>query len=202
MTPAAREDFLAKTRELEGVCQWLYLDVRGLVTVGIGNLVDPIGSLWAANLDWVNLDWRNGDAPAEDSEVWAAWRIVKGHQELREHGGGAFQHLTAIRATDESIDHLVEATITRFERALRVFYPEMPGWPDAAQVSVMLMAWALGAGFPAKWPKLSSALHRLNFELAAEECQMSEAHQNASFHRRNVLVREGFLAAAAAIAIP
>jgi GH24 family phage-related lysozyme (muramidase) len=197
MTPAAREAFLAKTRELEGVCQWLYLDVRGLVTVGIGNLVDPIGSLWAANLDW-----RSGDEPAADSEIWAAWRTVKGHQELRTHGGGAFQGLTAIRATDESIDRLVELTMTRFERELRRFFPEMPGWPDSAWVSVMLMAWALGASFPSRWPKLTAALRTLDFGTAALECSMSDAGQNASFKERNRLVREGFLAAAATIAAP
>lgn len=191
MTPAARFKFITLTRELEGVCTWLYLDVKGLVSVGIGNLVDPIGSLWAANLDW-----RNGDAPAADSEVWGAWRTIKGHQELRLQGGGTFQRLTAIRATDESIDHLVGTTLDRFCRVLLGFFPEFLAWPDDAQVALMLMAWALGASFPSRWPKLRMALQALDFATAAEECGMSEANQNASFKKRNRLVKEGFLAAA------
>ena len=190
LTPTARAEFLALTRDLEGVCTWLYLDVRGFVTVGIGNLVDPVGLLWLAGLDW-NIAGRK----ATDQEVWEAWATVKAAQGFRKRGGGFFRSLTRVRATDESIDQLVGRTIDRFAAALAGFFPEMVAWPDVAQVAVMLMAWALGPDFPHHWPKLTAACRALDFATAAAECHMNDENQNASFKRRNAAVKAHFEAA-------
>jgi len=43
MKPAAKEGFLALTTNLEGYTSFMYLDVKGLVTTGIGNLIDSGG---------------------------------------------------------------------------------------------------------------------------------------------------------------
>jgi hypothetical protein len=79
---------------------------------------------------------------------------------------------------------------------LTAYYPELPGWPDDAQVAVMLMAWALGERFPPKWPKFSAACRALDFTTAAAESHMSEEGQNPSFAHRNQLVRDRFISAA------
>ena len=41
MRPNVRDAFSDFNAPLEGVVEWMYLDVRGLVTVGVGNLLQP-----------------------------------------------------------------------------------------------------------------------------------------------------------------
>lgn len=194
MSAAALAMWLDLTRDLEGVCPWLYLDVKGYVTIGIGNKVDPVGDLWTAGLDF-----RMGSRSATDEEVWEAWARVKSRQDWKKRGGKCFASLTAPRATAESIDRLVSRTASRMFASLAGYFPELPGWPDSAQVAIMLMAWALGEHFPATWPKFSAACRRLDFAAAAAESHMNEENQNPSFHRRNQLVHDRFIAAAAAL---
>jgi hypothetical protein len=51
---SVRAYFPILTAPLEGVCTWPYLDSRGLVTTGIGDLVDPIEL--ALPLPWHRAD--------------------------------------------------------------------------------------------------------------------------------------------------
>ena len=44
MKQSVRDAFVDFTAALEGVVPWMYLDVKGLVTVAIGNLIDPVAA--------------------------------------------------------------------------------------------------------------------------------------------------------------
>lgn len=211
MNAAALAVWLELTRDLEGVCPWLYLDVAGLVTVGVGNLVDPPGRLWMADLDW-----RIGGRAATHEEVWEAWGRVKQRQDWKGRGGGqkCWGKLTAPRATTESIDRLVSKTAGRFFGILISYFRELPGWPDDAQIALMLMAWAMGPDFPHKYPKFSAACRALDFaswvtlpdgklelapNCAAAQAHMSEVGQNPSFIRRNAIVKDRLITASQAL---
>ena len=37
-----RAAFLSFTTRLEGRVPYMYLDIKGLVTIGVGNLIDPV----------------------------------------------------------------------------------------------------------------------------------------------------------------
>jgi GH24 family phage-related lysozyme (muramidase) len=43
MFSSVQSAFRSFTEQFEGCVSFMYLDVKGLVTVGIGNLVDPVG---------------------------------------------------------------------------------------------------------------------------------------------------------------
>ena len=42
MWDSVKQGFRAFTLPLEGEIAWMYLDTLGLVTVGLGNLIDPV----------------------------------------------------------------------------------------------------------------------------------------------------------------
>src|SRR4051812_13306092 len=71
MRDVVRAAFVDFTIPLEGVIPHLYQDVKGLVSIAIGNLVDPIQL--AMNLPLVHDD----GSPASRNEIAAEWLRIK-----------------------------------------------------------------------------------------------------------------------------
>lgn len=172
--------FITFTESLEGRTDWMYLDVKGLVTIGDGNLIDPLGL--ARGLDFVRLD----GTPATPSEVSGEWLKVKNRQDMRLGGGGAFAKITTLRATRSSLGRLFRAKVDRFEADLRGIFPNWDTWPETAQIATMSMVWAMGSGnLERGFPKWVAACRDEDWAEASRQCRMSEAGQNASFRKRN-----------------
>ena len=152
----------------EGRVPFMYLDRLGLVTTGMGNLIDPIEQ--AHLLPWRRLD----GTLATTEEVTACWGLVKGHTELCQRGGMAYGKLTGnnLRLSEGAIDALIQRKLFANERELKRRFPDFDTWPADAQLGIHSMAWAMGAAFG--FPKFASAVNRRppNFRLAASECHM------------------------------
>lgn len=167
MRSAVAREFRDFTAKFEGVCSWLYLDVLGLVTTGIGNLVDPMPAA-------LSLPWKNADGSyADRATIEAAWSKVKGAQTMKRLGGGAFAQLTSIRLDNEGIDDLVQARLATDDAYLAKRFPGYVAWPADAQLGILSMAWAMGPGF--QFPKFEAAVERLDFDTAAAECAINAA---------------------------
>jgi hypothetical protein len=182
MKPEVLPAFLALTEKHEGRCAFFYLDVKGLVTIGLGNLAEPIQRV--LHLDFVH---HHDGSSAAWSDIVAAWQTVHARQDLRTHGGGAFANLTSIRMTDASIDKLVLGTLAAFESVLHGTFPEWDSWPYQAQLATLSMAWASGPHLNVGWPHFVAACRAQDWATAAVECTPSAAEmaaQNASFHER------------------
>ncbi|HYE94276.1 MAG TPA: hypothetical protein VEA38_24805 [Terriglobales bacterium] len=166
------------TAAFEGVCPYLYLDNIGLVTTGIGNLVDPIEH--ALTLPFYRPD----GSLATPSEIAAAWRAVKARTDLAMRGGTVFARVTALRLTPEGIQRLVVGKlaemnghlVTRLGKA----YTDAPA---DGQLALLSMAWAAGPYFP--YPRLIAAVKAGDWETASEECELRAAVVNASLRERN-----------------
>jgi hypothetical protein len=142
--------------QFEGRVPWMYLDVKGLVTTGVGDLIDPM--FVAMQLPWqVELsqgDWR----PATDAEIGDAWTKVKSSTYLEQAGGGKFASLTNLRLTEEAIDELMRQKMAEIEVVFAKRFPTWSGECADAQLGVMSMAWADGAyGVANKFPKFDAA---------------------------------------------
>ena len=72
MRPIVAARFLEFTRPLEGLVEHMYVDVKGLVTIGFGNLIDPIS--YALALPFVR---KAGRALATPAEITAEWNLIK-----------------------------------------------------------------------------------------------------------------------------
>lgn len=167
MRPVVRDEFLSFSVQFEGCVPWLYLDIKGLVTCGIGNLVDPLEL--ALRLPFV----RPGGYAATQDEIAAAWHKVKAYTALAEWGATAAEHVTDLRLTDDGIRTLVTSKADEMWAHLAQRFVHIEEWPADAQLGVLSMAWAAGAAFNA--PNFSAACRNLDFATAAKECRFQDA---------------------------
>ena len=71
MQSAVRSAWRRFNEPLEGLTDWMYLDIKGLVTTGMGNLIDPIEAA-------LRLTWRGADgSTAAPDVVRHEWSRIK-----------------------------------------------------------------------------------------------------------------------------
>lgn len=177
--PSVRSAFVAFSSPLEGRTDFLYADVRGLVTTAIGCLADPIELALA--MPWVRAD----GSPATRAEVAADWHAVKDRPELARLGARAARAYTTVRLTDEGIERVVSGRLDATVTALVRRFPELPEWPAPAQLALLSLAWACGAAFA--YPKLEACLRRRDFAGAADECAIRGNPKRSAAQRQLLL---------------
>lgn len=179
MNKTISDIFLPFTKTLEGYVTYMYLDVKGLVTCGAGNLIDPVSL--AVYLPFTKKD---GSRASKD-EIKAEWKQIKNRTELAKQGHKAAMKYCTLRLSDEVIANLVRTKLEQNEDYLiKHHFPEFNDWPADAQLAVLSMAWALGSNFPETWTKLKAACIAKNWELAALNCHINEVG-NAGVKPRN-----------------
>lgn len=166
MRPAVRAAWLAFNAPLEGVVPWMYADVRGLVTTAIGILIDPMS--YALALPWVR---RDGSA-ATPGEVVQDWQRIKGDESMARLGHRAAERVTSLRLTPAGVEAVVLRKLDELDAQLAQRWQEYPTWCADAQLAVLSMAWAMGAGFD--FPRFDAAVRRALWLVAAQECTISE----------------------------
>lgn len=193
MYPSVSAAFRGFNEPFEGVIPWMYLDIKGLVTVGVGNLIDPVDLA-------VRLPFRFRAQPgiaARPEQIADEWRRIKANQALSKAGHRACQTLTQLGLDDGDITTLIAARLTANEISLKKHAPfgAFDSWPADAQPGLLSMAWALGPGGPPKFPGFAAACGNLDFAGAAAECTISE-QGNPGLVPRNVANRTLFASAA------
>ena len=163
---------------LEGLVPFMYQDKLGLITIGMGNLIDPMSAA-------VGLPFRKRRLPgaanpgtlATRQEIEAEWRLIKGKPELAHKGHRACDPLCKLELDAAAIDNLIRTKLQHNENFLKRQIPfrDYEDWPADAQMGLHSMAWAMGPGFASGWPTFSAACQRLDFDAAAENCRMREA---------------------------
>jgi hypothetical protein len=164
---------------LEGRVPHMYLDILGLITCGVGNLID--GSQNKANpTPWapaLALPWkRDSDGGlANDYEVRAAWSALKARQDLARRGVSHARALTKLHLDDADIDALVAQKLAENEAFITAnYFYNFASFPADAQIAIMSMAWAVGPGFPLKFPRFRAAVEAENWLAARENCTIRE----------------------------
>jgi len=167
MKSSVEAAFRAFSSRFEGAVNFMYLDVKGLVTTGIGNLIDPGGVAMA--LPWLKPD----GTPASRGEIASEWANVKSRDDLKLRGGMIYKTITKLRLSDEGVTNLLLGVLHLNNAALVKRFPDFEDWPADAQLATHSMAWACGTGF--RFPKLAAALLAADFRVAATECHMNTA---------------------------
>jgi hypothetical protein len=196
MYQSVSDAFLSFNEPLEGRVRFMYLDVKSLVSTGVGNLLDAddpdhFGSNPKPVPETFTLGWfdKTTLVPAGQGEIEQEYRTVK-------FSGTALAPLpakeavTRLRIADQSIDDLVGSKLAGFEAALRAraAFAALESWPADGQLGLFSMAWAMGPLF--RFPKFESAAAQGLWLTMAHECTMSEAG-NPGVIPRNV--RDGLL---------
>lgn len=190
-TSSVEDAFPAFTTTFEGRVPWMYLDIKGLVTVAVGNLVDPKSAV--QGLPFVH---KSDGSPATQAEVDAEWETVKADTSLAQKGHRAAEKVTALKMTEAAMDDLVKAKFRANEAFLKKDFPDVDTWPADAKLGLHSMAWALGAGFAKGWPKFTAAARTRDFRAAADQCRMQETG-NPGVIKRNDADQQLFRNAAA-----
>lgn len=162
MRQSVRAAFMGFVVPFEGSLAHMYLDVKNLVTVGVGCLLDPIES--AVGLQFQKLD----GSLATWEEVALDWHRVKSREDLSPHGGGAFAKVAQLRLSPAGIDDLLGYKLMGMDLVLQKRFPAYEAWPADGQMLVLSMSWAAGPYFRA--PKFDVAARALDFETCADEC--------------------------------
>lgn len=193
MLPIVAATFYPFTDSLEGFLSFMYLDSKGLVTTGRGNLIDPYKLA-------ITLPWRHksDSTPANYGEIAAEWARIEARQELAGKGGGIFAMLTTLYLTNDAIDALSHARLTANDAAMAKTFPNWEAMPADAQLGILSMCWAMGPGFPAGFPHFTHDINHDDYQTASFDCMMSEVN-NAPLHPRNVANVSLFKAAAYAV---
>lgn len=171
----------------------MYLDVLGLVTTGMGNLIDPMST--ALGLPWVDETGTQGS----QNDIAAEWQAVKSNGALAHQGAQAAKAVTRLRLGDADIQALVLDKLDRNEGILKSYaaFANFDNWPADAQLALLSMAWAMGPGFGPGFPHFAQAVSANDFATAAGDCEMN-ASGNPGLVRRNAANRQAFLYAATA----
>lgn len=158
---------------LEGVVHHMYLDILGLVTVGVGNLIDPISEA-------LKLPFRFRNNPAQmatQAEIAAEWNALKANTALAKKGHRAAAKVAQLELSDASVGDLIQKRLLDNEKKIKkqATFAKWDSWPADAQLAVLSMAWAMGPNGFSKFPRFSAACAAGDFRGAAANCRMAEA---------------------------
>jgi GH24 family phage-related lysozyme (muramidase) len=181
------EDTIQYLRKHEGVVNYMYLDVVGLVTIGVGFLLPN-----AASAQALALVRRDAGAPATDDEKRADWEAV--HAQPKAELAAHYRPFTFLDLPDSAIDGELTTRIDGFVKNLQSRFPRFEEFPDAAQIGIIDMVYSLGpAGLFRGFPKFCSAVDHQDWPACAREGVRGNVSQ-----ARNDELQQLFLEAAAA----
>lgn len=188
MRDAARTAFRPLSEKLEGVVRWPYCDVRRLLTVAVGCILEPRALA-------ISLPWQVDGRSAADAEIRADLQAVKDNASAWDRPWTAKRQesLSRIRLTDDGVDELVgkrlEANVHWFRTKL---FPEWDSYSADAQLAMMLTAWGIGAAFdlasPPR-PALVAAIRGRDWLSAKVHAHLSETNNSGVIERNQAIER-------------
>lgn len=174
---AVVEVFPRFTAPLEGCVLWPYQDILGLVTIGYGCLIEP-ELLAAAVKGWVG-----SPSPAD---IVAEWNKVNARPKALHFN--RYKDACSLRLTQEGVDALLQERMHLFEATLKHYFPDWDNFPADAQLAIMAMAWACGAGFPKTFTNFAAFVLKRDWVNAAK-CAKIREQGNPGVHPRNLQVQ-------------
>jgi hypothetical protein len=139
--PSVIAAFPQYSAPLEGRLNRMYLDNRGLVTTGVGCLINSVA-------DAQQLPWKVASgAPATAAQVAAAWNLVKGGVvSATKTWWNTIAGTTPVALHLEwaDVDALTQARAGAFVKTLIANFPNILTWPADAQLGILSVAWGCG----------------------------------------------------------
>jgi len=179
------EEIVRDFDRFEGRIAHMYLDTKGLVTVGVGKMLRNEAA--ALKLPFVR---RTDGQAATPAEITADFRAVLA-QPLGKLAG-SYRKFTLLDLPNPAIDALLKVTVDGFQADLRARLPGYAAAPAPAKAALLDMAYNLGTDGLLLYKNLKAAVARGDWQRAA-----AESHRNGPSQERNDWTRDQFLAAMA-----
>jgi peptidoglycan hydrolase-like protein with peptidoglycan-binding domain len=181
---AVVQSFVPWSTPFEGYLNGPYTDAKGLITTGMGNLIDSGSGSPTPTAKARSLPWSPNNIDADWAKLKAAWPGVQ---------SVASMHLTTSRLSPQAVTDLIVSTMQSEEAAILRLLPNFKDAPADAQLGVWSMVWAMGTGNLAKFTTFLRAFNAGDFVTAAANCHM----QGVGIDMRNLANKLLFLNAAA-----
>ena len=171
--------------DFEGVRHSMYLDAVGLVTVGIGFLIDPFSRATAIRLgNWS----RRGGGPVTAGDLRQEWDNVKRR---------TIGYRCQLRLSNRSIEPLFDQKANGGENMLIRIFSQFGQYPADAQLGMLCLTWlrASEPGYRRTFPEFIRCCTRRDWRRAGIESlwqAIQEARggpQNRRIRRRNAQLR-------------
>ncbi len=172
--------FFGVNEPWEGWVPSPYPDQIGLVTVGLGNLVDPLPLFLAVDFERIGGGLANKTEKTYEFNRVKALKVPAGASRWRFAAKGATLHLP--RAAGE---FLVRAKLAGNEVHLRKLLANWDAMPADAQMFASSWAWAVGPG--SRYPRMLAAMRAGDYLAAAAECTINPDRETV--HLRNIANR-------------
>jgi hypothetical protein len=166
----------------------MYQDIKGLVTVGVGNLIDPVSLATALPFRWKSTPGLTAaGTPASKADIEAEWTTIKNDPTLAHRGYRACEAITNLELADDAVDALIATRLQQNESYLlkQPNFANFGQWPADAQMAVLSMAWAMGPGGPPRFKTMAAACEKLDFDTAAANCRIDETGNPGIVPRNN-----------------
>lgn len=168
----------------EGRVQHMYLDTKGLVTVGIGKMLPDVKAAQA--LAFVR---RSDKAAASAAEIKTDFDNVS--KQTKAQLASAYEKHTALVLPDDEIDALLATVVAGFEADLKANFTGYENYPASAKRALLDMIYNLGKSGLLAYKKLKKAAEAGKWKDAAAEC-----YRHGPSQERNDWTRDRFLEAA------
>ena len=182
------DDSLAHLEIFEGTVPWMYLDTRGFVTVGVGEMLANADK--AETLAFVDPD---GEPSTQDA-ILDEFNRVSGLVPAKV--AAFYRSPTSPVLSHGDIDTLLMNHLNSFDGQLAARFANYADFPDPAKLGLLDMIYNLGqVGLLQHFPHFMAAVDNQDWLGAAANC-----HRVGPSQARNDWTRQQFLAAAAAAA--
>jgi GH24 family phage-related lysozyme (muramidase) len=178
-------DSLSHLEIFEGIVPWMYLDTRGFVTVGVGEMLATPDR--AQSLGFLDEKAQPTTPEAILTEYHRVTALPHGRL------AGFYRSPTSPTLPHPAIDALLMQHLDFFDGQLSQHFPNYPGFPDPVKLGLLDMVFNLGVtGLLHGYPHFMTHVRNQDWANAAVHC-----HRNGPSHARNDWTRQQFLAAAA-----
>ena len=178
------DDSVANLKNFEGSVPWMYLDTKGLVTVGVGQMLPDATS--AQSLAFVD----SSGQPAAPDAILADFGRVSGLAPA--HSPGFYRVPASLVLPPDAIDTLLMNRVTDFDSQLSGRFPAYASFPDRAKLGLLDMIYNLGgAKLFGTFHHFMSCVDNQDWQGAADNC-----HRMGPSQARNDWTKQQFQAAA------
>jgi GH24 family phage-related lysozyme (muramidase) len=179
------ENSVANLEVFEGVVPWMYLDSRGLVTVGVGEMLATAAR--AESLQFLDAN----NQPAAIDAILADYNRVRTLPPGRL--AGFYRISNSPTLPHPQIDTLLMQHLILFDAQLGQRFPGYAAFPETAKLGLLDMIYNLGtAGLFHGFPNFMGFVQKQDWRNAAAQC-----HRDGPSLVRNEWTKLQFLTAAA-----
>lgn len=174
---SVQSQFRTFNEPFEGAIPYMYLDVLGLVTVGVGNLIDPVTVATSLPFRFKQKPGiQTPGALATPEQIAEEWQKLKGDTSLAHKGHLTCAPITDLELDSTAIDGVIAERLARNESFLKRQKPfkDFDNWPADGQLALLSMCWAMGPGGALNFHQFCSSCAKMDFKAAAAECKMKE----------------------------